>query len=407
MKKAIMLVTLFNFLGAGITFFINVILARVFPYEIFGRINLLFSYNAILIILFMFGFSNSTVVFYNKNKTSELDKSLLNTITNRYLIYLLWVFPLFCVIIYTLDYFYKLTFLEVMFLLTSTLFSAIYTFFSTYYQALGEWNKYNFLNIFFNILKGIVVVMGALLLTLIFKVKVSYELFLKLYILYACVLLVFSVIYSFSLIGFKKDNSYNLKEFYRIVVPIGFANIIIGFSMRLDNIIIDRFLGDKQVAIYAAANTLALVFPLITGSIMGVLMKEISKDSLFYLKKIIDFQKKYLLYLLGTIAAVVVISPYLIRMFFGIKYINSIPIFQILIVTYIASVFFTPIESYFYNEDAKLVFIVKLVQLIIFLGSSLILIQKFALPGVAVSVFLTRVGAWGFFYVLARKRTHV
>jgi O-antigen/teichoic acid export membrane protein len=385
MKKAIMLVTLFNFLGAGITFFINVILARVFPYEIFGRINLLFSYNAILIILFMFGFSNSTVVFYNKNKTSELDKSLLNTITNRYLIYLLWVFPLFCVIIYTLDYFYKLTFLEVMFLLTSTLFSAIYTFFSTYYQALGEWNKYNFLNIFFNILKGIVVVMGALLLTLIFKVKVSYELFLKLYILYACVLLVFSVIYSFSLIGFKKDNSYNLKEFYRIVVPIGFANIIIG----------------------AAANTLAIVFPLITGSIMGVLMKEISKDSLFYLKKIIDFQKKYLLYLLGTIAAVVVISPYLIRMFFGIKYINSIPIFQILIVTYIASVFFTPIESYFYNEDAKLVFIVKLVQLIIFLGSSLILIQKFALPGVAVSVFLTRVGAWGFFYVLARKRTHV
>jgi len=407
MKKAIILVTLFNFLGAGVTFGINIILARVFPYEIFGRINLLFSYNAILIILFMFGFCNSMVVFYNKNKTAELDKSLLNSITNWYLKYLIYVFPLFCLIVYGLYYYYKFSLLEMMFLLTSTLFSAIYTFFASYYQALGKWNKYNFMNISFNILKGIIVVLGALMLTFLFKVHLSYELFLKLYIIYAFILLVFGVFCSFSIIGFKSDSKYSVKDFKKLVLPIGFANIIIGLSMRLDNIIIERFLGDKQVAIYAAANTLALVFPLITGSIMGVLMKEISKDSLFYLKKIIDFQKRYFIYLLGVIVLVVLLSPYLIRLFFGIKYINSIPIFQLLIVTYIASVFFTPIESYFYNEDAKMVFVVKLLQLIIFVGFSLVLVQKFALQGVAASVFITRVGAWILFYVLARKKTYV
>src|SRR5688572_6644307 len=84
LKKILISVTFFNFLAAGITFLINVLLARIFPYEIFGRINLLLSFSAILVMLFEFGFNNSMVIYYNKHKSRDVDLDLLNFITSNY-----------------------------------------------------------------------------------------------------------------------------------------------------------------------------------------------------------------------------------------------------------------------------------------------------------------------------------
>ncbi|APG65044.1 hypothetical protein LPB136_06585 [Tenacibaculum todarodis] len=404
MKKALISVTFFNFFAAGITFLINIILARLFPIAVFGRINLLLSLSAIFIIFFQFGFNNSMVVFYNKNKQDEADFDLLNYITKRYRNFLCFSIPILVLLFIVIDKYYQFSFWEILFLLSSTLFIAIYRFFSTYYQALGKWNKYNFLNVAINVLKGAVLVLGAIIMIYLFKNELNYEMYLKLYVLYGILLLFIGIIASHKIIGFKNKKTYNNKEFNGVLMSLGFTNIVIALTMRLDNVIIENFVGVEAVAIYSAANTLALIFPLITGSIMRVLMKEISRDSNYYLTKILKFQKKYFLHLIVLIGLIILVSPYLIELFFGERFRDSIRIFQILITVYVGGIFFTPLEAYFYNEQPKRIFTVKLIQFLLFFVMAIIMVQYYSIIGVALAVVFCRLIIWSYLYFLSRKR---
>ena len=173
--------------------------------------------------------------------------------------------------------------------------------------------------------------------------------------------------------------------------------------MRIDNILIEYSLGIEKVAIYSAANSLAFVFPLFTGSIMKVLMKEISKNSLAYLDKIFFYQKKYFIYLILSIIVVYFLSPYIITLIFGHKYIPSIPIFQILSIVYIGGIFFTPLESYFYTEAPKNIFILKISQFLIILILGIIFVNVFNLKGMAFAIVLSRFFAWGYLYIKSKR----
>uniref|UniRef100_UPI00321748E5 lipopolysaccharide biosynthesis protein n=1 Tax=uncultured Draconibacterium sp. TaxID=1573823 RepID=UPI00321748E5 len=404
MKKALISVTFFNILGAGLGFIINVLIARIFPVEVFGRINLLLSISTISMTIFEFGYFNSLVIFYNKQKIKEYDQDLLNLITRKYFLFLLKIIPLYGLILFFIDKYYSFSFWEFVFLISSALFLVLYRFFTTYYQALGRWSKYNLLNISYSLLKGGILLIGGAIAVYILKCTPEYELYLKLYILYAISLLIFGFISSYNQIGIQYSNNYDDKLLKKTILSIGITNIIIALSMRLDNVIIEYFLGAQEVGVYAAANTLALAFPLITGSIMRVFMREASNDSINFLNKILKFQKKYFIHLLGFIIVVILLSPHLIEFLFGEKYINSIPIFQILIVAYIGGVFFTPLESFFYNENSNLILRLKFIQLILFLIGSVCLIKVFSLVGVALTVVLTRVFAWIFLSINSYKQ---
>jgi len=403
MRKTVIYVTLFNFLAAGITFIINALLARVFPYEDFGRISVLMSLNVILISLLQFGFSNAIVVFYNKNKENDLDRGLFNYFTKKYLLFLLFLIPVYFTGIFLLDRYYNLTFYEKMFLFSATFITTVYNNFTSYYQAIGNWKKYNFVNIFPNILRGGILGLGFSIIYFLFNRNINYELYLKLYILYAIILFLFGILLFNDMIGIKNRSGINDKDFNKLVLSFGLVNIVIAITMRVDNLIIEKYLGAKEVAIYSAANSLALVFPIITGSIMRVFMKEISKDSNYYLNKILAFQKKYIIYLIGIIVGVVLISPYLIPLIFGSRYEESVSIFQLLVITYISSIYFTPIESYFYNEKSALILLMKCLQLVIFLIVSIILINVLSLYAVALAVLVSRLFAWFYFYLKALK----
>lgn len=406
MKKAILSVTLFNFLAAGITFLINIILARLFPYEIFGRINLLLSIIAVSIVAIGYGFNNSLVVYYNQNNTSIIDKGLLNYINRAYVFFLIKIIPLFIGAIFLLNIHYDFSKLEILFLIFGSLLPAIYRYIATIFQALGKWSRYNFLNVSFNFLKGVVLIGGGAVFYLILEKSLDYRTYLLLYLIYTFVLLIFGIGFSYPYLSITSDHT-KKNDFKRLVLNLGLTELVIALSMRLDNILIENLLGLKQVAIYSAANSLALVFPLITSSIMRVLMREMSKNSSYYLKKILEIQKKYFLVLILVILAVILVSPYLITFLFGPKYIESIPYFQILIVVYIGGIFFTPLESYFYNEKSKLIFLLKVVQLILLVSSSIILIPYIGLYGVAIAVVLTRIFAWIYLTKLSYKYRNI
>ncbi len=345
------------------------------------------------------------VIFYNRhNKTEAIDNELLNYVTRVYFRFFLYVLPIFGVILALLHYYYTLNLAEIAFLVASTSLPAFYRFFTTYYQALGKWAKYNLLNVLYNLLKGLVLLFGGGMLIMVLNFEASYNLYLLLFILYAFVLLFVGVVASYKLIGTKYTRDFESLGFYKIVWPLGLSNVIIAFAMRADNILIEYTLGLKAVAVYSAANSLALVFPLVTGSIMRVFMKEVSKNSDYYLGKILDFQKRYFFPLILFVVLTVYLSPFIIDILYGGKYDASVQVFQILIIAYIGGIFFTPIESYFYNEDSKLILYVKAIQLVTFILFSIILMKFFSLYGIAFAVLITRIGAWFYFSYLARKR---
>jgi PST family polysaccharide transporter len=175
--------------------------------------------------------------------------------------------------------------------------------------------------------------------------------------------------------------------------------------MRTDNILIQYVLDIKQVAIYSAANSLAFAFPLITSSIMKVLMREISKNSELYLKKLLFYQKKYFGLAILAIAFVWIVSPYLIPFMFGEKYIPSILIFQILSIVYIGGIFFTPLESYYYTEDANIILKLRIIQLLLTVVLGVLFMRLISLPGLVIAVVVTRIVAWIYLSVKSYKMT--
>ncbi|WP_313386844.1 lipopolysaccharide biosynthesis protein [Chishuiella sp.] len=394
MKKNILGVLISNFLGAGLGFAVNIILARFLSVEEFGRINLLSSLFLILYSLFEFNFSNATVIFVNKNKSKYSYNELIyysNYLFKKYYRFSILFIMISLVII---NYFYKLNFIENLMLVSNFYLFSIYKYVNTLHQATGEWKKYNIINILNNICKFIFT-----LISIIFVIYFSidkYDSIIIGFILFPVVVLTICLIYSreyIKIINLKNSELY--KNFLSIIIPLGISNIFMLISMRFDSLIIEYKLGSEQLGIYSAANTLALMFPLITNALRNVLVRQSSVSDETFLKKILNFQKKYWIYLILILIITIYIAPYLFNIMFGEKYDKSILVFQTLIIVYIGGVFFTPLESFFYTNSPKLIRNQKLIQMFIIVFGSVLLIDYLGIFGVAISIVCSRIYGWG------------
>lgn len=399
MKRIVTIVTLFNFAAAGIGFFTTILLARWFSYEIFGRINLLLSLSAILITFLQFGFQNSLVIFSNK-QDGRFDVARLFFVNREYLKYLLIIgFPFLLLFIYFSNKTYLYSIEEIFFLLVSPIFLVIYNYVATFYQAAGIWLKYNVLNLLYSLLKAIIILLTFFIIYVIRKESYTYNDYIYSFLAYSLILFAIGWLTSIKYIHFGHPNKELKGQLYKTLIPIGISNLLIIIIMRVDNIIIEHFLGVKDVAIYSAANSIAFAFPLITSSIMKVLMKEVSKNSLLYLEKILFYQKKYFIHLIVTILLTFLIAPYLIPLLLGERYTSSVIIFQLLSIVYIGGIFFTPLESFFYTEDPYKILLIKVLQIFIVVVFGIIFIYFFSLVGMSIAIILSRVVAWIYLYI--------
>jgi O-antigen/teichoic acid export membrane protein len=173
--------------------------------------------------------------------------------------------------------------------------------------------------------------------------------------------------------------------------------------MRIDNLIIENHLGLEQLALYAAVNSLAFMFPILTGSIMKFLLREVSKEGISYLIRITEIQKKYFPFLFLGILILALTSKPLIWIVYGNKFIEAVPVFVILMASYLGGVFFTPLESYFYGFHQKTILGLKLLQLCVLIIMALVLINKFRLIGIALAVLASRLTGWVILYYKSIK----
>lgn len=395
MRKAIISVIISNFLGSGIGFLLNIFIARILTVEQYGRINLVFSFIIILFSLFEFNFGNTLIIFYKKFEKlhGENSKDLIFYVNGLFMKFLPFSLILIVFSLFILKYFYQLTLVELLIILMNFYLFLTYRYITAIHQAVGNWKMFNFLNLLNNIVKSIVIVLCFLLLTVVVD---TYNAILIGNGIFPFIVLLISIYYSKDLLKTVelKSSARYAKIFKNIIIPLGISNIFIIIAMRVDNLVIEKTLGAQALGIYAAANVLALMFPLITSALRNVFLQNGSDKNSNFLRQIINQQKKYGYYVLGILVFSIIISKPMFSVLYGQRYDESVLIFRVLLVAYIGGIFFTPLESYFYSHSPSKIRNLKFIQMLITVVFVVVLIKYFALIGVAYAIVLSRIYGW-------------
>lgn len=404
MKKAIIKVFLGNMAGAGLGFLLSVFLARFLALGDYGKINFVFSLVIILSTILDLGFSNASVVIHNKFKDEAGDDALFATNRAFGLLVVLST-PLLVAAIYAARLFYSLSVTEAAVIFISTLTYIIFRYVLILAQARGEWDRYNTFSILNSVFRLAFILSFGLFLTYWLKLAERYASLLYGYAaasVFMCLLVAYFFRHDLKFKSFgNPEAKAALKDLIR---HIGLANVFIIIAMRADSLIILKYLGSEKLGIYAAASTLALVFPLITNSITNVAIKEAAgQDRARFLSRIMSLQVRLLPLMIALVVACVLLAKVLIVLFFGAKFQATANVFRILLVVYVGGMFFTPLESYFYANRQVEILRLKFIEMVTFVSISLLLIKWLDIYAVALSAVAMKIVSWSVLTMKVRK----
>jgi O-antigen/teichoic acid export membrane protein len=191
----------------------------------------------------------------------------------------------------------------------------------------------------------------------------------------------------------SRDAFRGLFSFGKWIMLSYLANSIV---TRVDVLLLSRFKGVEAVGIYSAGYQLSMIFPILIGSLVTVLLPQVSKlnyknEFVFFVKKSLSMSTIILIALLP----VLFFSRYLIELFWGASYLSSVGVFNILFITFMINLFFNPISTVLYALDKpRIITFTNLLQLGISIAGNLFLIPLYGIYGVAYTFFgLTAVGS--------------
>ena len=394
-----------NLVAAGLSFLINVLLSRFLSVSEFGRINLIFSLVVTFFTIADFGFSNTTIIFYNRYKDKYLENPLyyLNTIYLRFWISVIIISAV--LMHFFIRGYFNLSGNESFLILFVFIPFMIFRYLNSCNQAYGYWKKFNIQNILNKFLQMIAIFLGILVLYQLFGTQSKYQATLSGYALYPILLIVVSILMNKNHLHFrilKENKKQVITDLSQIAVPLGITNIFVIISMRFGYLATGKLLGSDALGIFSAANTLALVFPLITTSLMNVLLRETATRKHDFLGKILATQKRYAPFLLLFMVLSIFLSRYFILLIFGDNYAPAINVFRILLIPYIGGIFFTPLQSYFYSHQPKTIMILHFMQMLIVVLGSTYLINIYGLYGVSASIAVSRMAGWFYISISAK-----
>jgi O-antigen/teichoic acid export membrane protein len=393
LQRIFFTVTAANFIAAGFGFLTTLIPARLLDVSTFGRFSFILSLVTILSCLADFGFSPTVVVYYNRHR-EKLGITALGKVNRLFFQFLLCVSVLSIPLIVLIGLFYHLDSREVLVVVCAVLLYVVIRYCSSIHQATGDWNRYNAITIITSVTRMLIMA-GSAWAALVVTSIVGYGLLLAGFLIQSIVNGIGT--WMFSRPFHVSDTTVSLEErrdIFKTLLPLGMSTVVIVVCMRFDSMIIQKVLGAHELGIYSAANTLAFAFPVLTGSLMNVLLRESSKLSDTFLPRLIATQKRYLPLLLLAFAVAMICSGPLLTLLFGTRYSEAIPIFRVLLIPYMGGIFFTPLESYFYAKEPRTILWLKTGQMAVIVGGSLLLIDEFRLYGVATAIALSRILGW-------------
>ncbi|MFA7404959.1 MAG: oligosaccharide flippase family protein [Pelobacteraceae bacterium] len=400
MRKTFFNIASSNMAGAGLGFLFNIVLARMLDIASYGRASFIFALVFVMGSIADFGFSNGVVIFHNRYSASI---SSPIAVVNYLFYRLLLIFAAISIPVLVLfRHFYALTGPEAGLLYVSSISLALYRYISAVHQALGDWRRFNRLQVVANGLKFGLGSGCVLALSYWWPVMLPYSAALTGYLAATLAALAVSVAATGNTLAQQCPVEQVRRDVIRLLVPLGVSSIMVVITMRFDYLVIQKFLGDELLGIYSAANTLAFVFPLLTISLMNILLRETALRGDEVLSQILAAQLRYLPHMLLVFAVVWVLAGQIIPLLFGNRYILAVPYFRLLLIPYMGGIFFTPLESYYYARDPMTILWFKAGQMAIVVVCSLLLIGAFRLYGVVLAIVLSRILGWLVLYVRSR-----
>lgn len=199
------------------------------------------------------------------------------------------------------------------------------------------------------------------------------------------------------------------KRLVKMSAPLAIFFILVMVYGSLNMVILGFIKGDIATGYYSAAYTLFMLFFVVPGAVAGASLPALSK----YWKEshqafVQTYQKsvRYLL-LLGIPLAVgaFLLGEKAIILFFGIEYLPSVAVIKVLVLAlvpdFLNSIMAPTLISM--NRERSVV-IAGIIGAVLALGSSLILIPRWAAVGAAASLFITVCAVFCFqFFVLLRQ----
>lgn len=177
---------------------------------------------------------------------------------------------------------------------------------------------------------------------------------------------------------------YDLFHFSKWITLATLSTMLIA---RVDVFLLQVLSTPVQVGLYSSATQLAMIFPIITGSITTSLLPKFSvvtdKD---VLRKFILNTIKFIPYLLLLLLALLLVSGYVVEFLFGSKYLGSVNILRLLIIGFVMGVFVNQISLIAFSLN-KVRFLTTVIYIELFINVILdyLLIPTYGAMGAAIS----------------------
>jgi O-antigen/teichoic acid export membrane protein len=179
------------------------------------------------------------------------------------------------------------------------------------------------------------------------------------------------------------------------------SSFILMFISRLDLFMLKALSNSAEVGYFSGAQKLAMIFPVITNSLISVLLPKVSKiKNKNKLKKFIFKSLKATTFIVIPFVLLIIFSKPIIVILLGKDFLSSIPIFKIILVAYIFGVIVNPISLILYNLNrAYILTAINFIQLIINYFGNLYLIPEYG--GIGASIMTTIVRIIGSIFITA------
>lgn len=395
-----------NIVAQGLGFLSIIIISRDLGPEQYGIFSLLLAIFTVAVQISDFGVSTSYVKYVSEN-LSKAKEIFITVILSKVALSLIIIVALYFLSGVISDFFFGSRKYQklIELIAVAILFQSFFGVIIGHFQAIQNFKVFAYLNISHNLLKLI----SIIIISFSFSQEKHLEYFILSYA-FVVIFLIFSIsIKNYKLFSYIKQFDFNyFIQIYKLGFWVFLSSLAVMVIMRLDIMMLQKMSTSAEVGYYSVAMNLAMIFPLITTSLVTTLlpkMDEFLKNHTVkeYVKRVLSNTK----YVIGILIILELISPFVIKILFGEQYIESISVFQILLVAFTFGVIINPISLVMYSiNKAYLLTAMNWLQLPFNYFGNLLFIPMWQADGAAISTTILRIlgGLYIMVYLLKVKK---
>jgi O-antigen/teichoic acid export membrane protein len=377
-----------NFIGRAISFLINVatpiILVRLFLPEEFGQYKQVIMVHQLLITILSFNIPGSVLYFYPKEKSREGRRIVLSNVTFMLsmvsTVFFIAAIMLKNIFFINIDnpiieqYFYLIVINAVMEIVASPLDSI----FIAEEKALTAMTYY-----IINQLFRVIILIGAIV---IYQTVYSAIFALMLFSILRALFLISYLMKSYR-IGPSAISKVSIMAQLQYVAPLGVSMIAGTISRHAEKIILLTYFTATDFAIYSVGNY-GIPIGILYLSVGNVILPQISKSQ-DALKSYSLWKKMVIANAIVTIPIVIyflIMSKYFILQIFGTEYVDSVPVFNIILLT-------LPFQMLGHGYilrglgETKYIFYARIIKMLVSVILGLVIIRHYGVVGAALTYF--------------------